>query len=354
MVSREHQQSRAEKVTQEFWKKKRVLVTGGAGFIGSNLTERLVQLGAVVRAVDNLERGKIENLGSVIERIEFLQRDLREKEVCHRACQGIEIVFHLASKVGGINYYLQKPGEVILQNALIDTSMLDATLRNGVKRYVYASSAHVYPLHRQLTPDAPALLEEDALPAHPDLSYGWAKLLGEKQVEYAMAQGIEMRAAVLRLVGVYGKNQDLDLATGSAIPVFIRRAIEYPHRGPFVIRGTGEETRSYCYVDDVLDGLLQAAETLDQHTLLGPLNLGSEGRVKMGDLAQQVINISGKKIELHKDSSVSTLIWGQAVDCTKARKLLVRWQPRVSLEEGLRRTYHDVESRMSNWLDRSS
>ncbi len=336
-------------MNQGYWRGRKVLVTGGAGFIGSNLTERLVSLGSVVRSVDNLERGRLEYLSPVINQIEFLERDLRDPKVCDEATRNMEVVFHLASKVGGIQYYLRKPGEVVLQNTQIDSFTLQACLRNNVERYLYASSAHVYPIDRQLSPDAPALVEEDALPARPDLSYGWAKLLGEKQIEYLIAEGTELKAAIVRLIGAYGKNQDLDLETGSAIPVFIRRAIEYPDNGAFTIWGTGEETRSYCYIDDVVDGLLLAVEKLEARQLLGPINLGSEGRVKMGSLAGQIVQISGKPIEVRKDTSKQTVIWGQAVDCSKAREALDGWHPRVSLKEGLRKTFRHVETRLRRY-----
>lgn len=334
-------------MNEQFWKGKKILVTGGAGFIGSHVTERLVELGATVRAVDNLERGKLENIRSTINQIEFFERDLREKYACEEVCRSMDVVIHLASKVGGIKYYLQKPGQLILQNAQIDSFMLQASLQHGVDRYLYASSAHVYPIDRQLSPDASPLVEEDSVPAHPDLSYGWAKLLGEKQIEYSIAEGTKLKAAIVRLVGVYGENQELDLETGSAIPVFMRRAIEYPDHGPFVIWGTGEETRSYCYIDDVVEGLLRAVENLNTHQLLGPLNLGNEGRIRMGELAERIVQISGKEIEIIRDTSKPTLIWGQAVSCAKARKVLGGWEPRVSLDEGLRKTYGHLAKRLA-------
>lgn len=333
-------------MNQGFWQGKRVLVTGGAGFIGSNLTERLVRVGAAVRVVDNLERGKLEYLNGTLHVIEFVRDDLRQQSVCEEVCRDVEIVFHLASKVGGIKYYLDKPGEVLLQNTLIDSHMLQAALANGVHHYLYASSAHVYPIDLQMKPDASPLREEDAIPANPELSYGWAKFLGEKQIECAIAEGKDLRAAIVRLIGAYGKNQDLDLETGSAIPVFIRRAIEYPKLSPFVIWGTGEETRSYCFIDDVVSGLLLAVEKLAEQELVGPINLGSEGRIRMGELAEKVVQISGKPIEIVKDTSKSTVIWGQAVDCAKAREALWGWEPKVSLDEGLRRTFEHIKARV--------
>jgi len=332
----------------QFWSGKKVLVTGGAGFIGSNTVARLLELGAQVRVVDNLERGKLENLGNLLGYIEFRQGDLRNKEISWQACQGVDIVIHLASKVGGINYYLTKPGEVLLQNTLIDTLVLEAAKSCGVQYYLYASSAHVYPIELQQRSDSPLLKEEEAIPAHPLLSYGWAKLLAEKQLEYAVAEEARPRVSILRLIGVYGKNQDLDLITGSAIPVFIRRAIEHPQKKPFVVLGSGSETRSYCYISDVLDAVLLSIEKLDRQELVGPLNIGSESRIRIAELAAEIIDISGKDIEIVYDSSHQTLIWGQALNCSKARTVLDGWHPHISLRQGLEMTYACIEERLTS------
>lgn len=333
-------------MSARWWEARRVLVTGGAGFIGSNLVPALLRCGARVRVVDNLERGNPQHLGDALRNVELIRGDLRVAEICKRSMAGIDVVFHLASKVGGIGYYQDKAGEVVLQNVLIDANLLDAARSAGVERYVYASSAHVYPIELQQTPDARALREEDAIPANPGLSYGWAKLVGEKQIEYLVADGTGPRAAILRLVGAYGGNQDLALATGSAIPVFITRAILYPERSPFVIWGTGRETRSYCYIDDVVSGMIAAAEALEAWPLVGPLNLGCEGRITIEGLARAIIDISKKPIELVKDESKATAIWGQAVDCSRARAALDGWAPQVPLVEGLRRSYAGIERRV--------
>lgn len=327
------------------WSGRRILVTGGAGFIGSNLVQRLVELGARVRVVDNLQRGRLENLQSCIEAVEFVRGDLTQPAVCLEACRDMEMVIHLASRVGGISYYLQRAAEVMLHNLLIDTLVWQAAMVCGVERYLYASSAHVYPLELQDSPEAPLLREEQAVPANPPLSYGWAKLVSEKQLEYSAADAGPPGVAILRLIGVYGKNQDIDLETGSAIPVFIRRAIEYPRRRPFTILGSGEETRSYCYITDVVEAMLAAMEKLDGHQLIGPLNVGSETRLPIRDLVREIIDISGKQIQIVNDVSHKTAIWGQALDCAKARSVL-GWQPRVSLREGLEMTYQHIEARL--------
>lgn len=331
----------------DFWKGRRTLITGGAGFIGSHLASRLVEMGAEVRIADNLERGKRASLTEIQNRIEFIDADLRDARAAARVCRDREVVFHLASKVGGIGFYLKRPAEVLFDNTLIDINVLQGAIAAGVDRYLYAGSAHVYPIELQGTPDAALIHEDQAIPANPELSYGWAKLMGEKQIEYALAQGADLRAAIVRIIGAYGPGQDLDLATGSAIPVFARRAVEYPERSPFSVLGTGEETRSYCYITDILDGFLIAVEKLEQTRVIGPLNLGSEDRVSIGRLAKEIVRISGKDIPIEFDRSHATVIWGQALDCSLAEKTLDGWKPKVSLAEGLQKVYRHVEKQLA-------
>jgi nucleoside-diphosphate-sugar epimerase len=332
-----------------FWTDKRVLVTGGAGFIGSNLTARLLAEGArLVRAVDNLERGKMEYLQPSIDarNFEFQRADLRELPAALLACADMDVIFHLASKVGGIGYYLRNPGTVFVDNTLIDHNMWSAALQCQVPYYLYASSAHIYPIEAQMTPDAPPIREAMAYPANPELSYGWAKLVGEKMIQYSVAQGCSTRAALPRLIGAYGPNQDLDLATGSAIPVFCRRAIEYPAHGPFIVLGTGAETRSFHFISDTLDAMLLAVEKLPQVDQLPPFNLGNEGRVTIREIAETIIAISGKSIDIQWDTTHPTAIWGQAFDCALATQLLDGWRPRISLRQGLEACYRHIEARL--------
>lgn len=328
-----------------WWRGKRALVTGGAGFIGSNLVARLLAESAQVRVVDNLERGKLMYLGENLGRVEFLKEDLRQPQVASRGCEGVEVVFHLASKVGGIGYYLKRAGEVFRENTLIDHNVCSAALEQGVPYYLYASSAHVYPIGLQRAANAPPIREEQAYPAAPELSYGWAKLLGEKLIECTLSDGHPIRAAIPRIVGAYGPHQDIELASGSAIPVFIRRALEYPRGKPFVVRGTGRETRSYCYVDDVVEALLLSVEKLTEQTLVGPVNIGSGGLISIAELARTVTRLSGKQVEITYDPSEPTRIWGQAVDCSYAHRLL-GWSAKVSLENGLRASFRDIAKRL--------
>jgi nucleoside-diphosphate-sugar epimerase len=331
---------------KSFFADARVVVTGGAGFIGAHLTRRLVGLGARVRIVDNLERGNREAIADMIEHIEFVVADLRDKDECSMALDKCDVVVHLASKVGGIRYYLSKPYEVLSDNILMDSNVLNAVISRDVPHYFYASSAHVYPVELQMAADAADIAENQAIPAHPELSYGWAKLIGEKRIEYAIAEGLPLRASVARIIGAYGPGQDFDLTKGSAIPVFIRRAIEYPNGAPFVVLGTGKETRSYCYIDDIVEGILRSICKTQNLNPVGPFNLGRNGRNTIREIAETVITISGKDIPISWDTSVETVIWGQALDCSYATKLLDGWEAKIDLREGLCRCCRDIEQRM--------
>jgi nucleoside-diphosphate-sugar epimerase len=297
--------------------------------------------------VDNLERGRQEYIQELLARpdLEFRQQDLRDRAVAQSACTGIDVVFHLASKVGGIGYYVHKPGEVFLDNTLIDHNVWSAALAHKVSFYLFASSAHVYPRDLQMTPDSLPITESQAYPADPELSYGWAKLIGEKLIQYSIAQGCVTRAAMPRLIGSYGPHQDLDLATGSAIPVFCRRAIEYPAT-QFKALGTGQETRSFHFISDTLDALLRAVEKLVALPQMPPFNLGAEGRVTIREIAETIIAISGKTIEIEWDTTHPTVIWGQSFDCGLAAKLLDGWRPKVTLREGLEQCYRYIEKRL--------
>ncbi len=329
-----------------FWEGKRALVTGGCGFIGAFLVRSLLEAGAKVRIADNLERGSVESLGAARSRVELQQVDLRKPDAARRACDGMDVVFHLASKVGGIGYYLKYPWDVLHSNLTMDGNVLTSLIEARVPYYFYASSAHIYPIELQLEIEAPLIREDQAYPANPSLSYGWAKLIGEQGITAALAERHQFRAAIARIVGAYGPGQDYQLDTGSVIPVFCHRAVRYPDLKPFRVLGTGKETRTYCYVDDVVRAILVSVEKLADSPQVGPFNLGTCELVSIAEIAETIIGISGKDIKIDYDTSHPTKIWGQAPDITLAAKLLDGWKPRVSLRDGLKICYRDVKSRL--------
>jgi nucleoside-diphosphate-sugar epimerase len=329
-----------------FWQGKKALVTGGCGFIGTFLVRALVDAGAKVRVVDNLERSQRENLGDALPKVELQVADIRERSAATAACEGMDVVFHLASKVGGIGFYVKRPLEVMHSNMAMDANILESVIAAGVPHYFYASSAHVYPIELQMQIEAPLIREDQAYPANPTLSYGWAKLIGEKAIEAALVEGHKLRAAIARIVGAFGPGQDYALETGSVIPVFCHRAVKYPELTPFRVLGTGQETRTYCYVDDVVKAIMISVEKLQDSPQVGPYNLGTTDLVSIAKIAETIIEISGKPIEIHFEKSHPTKIWGQAPDITLAAKLLDGWKPQVLLREGLEICYQDVKSRL--------
>jgi nucleoside-diphosphate-sugar epimerase len=331
-----------------FWKDKKVLLTGGAGFIGSNLAKDLVALGAHIAIIDNFERGKIEYISEIYDSIVLFKGDLKNKYFCEVIfSRPIDIVIHMASKVGGIGYYTSRPYEVISEMLQADSNVLESVLENNIPNYFYASSAHIYPIELQGTPDSDAITEDQAYPANPELSYGWAKLIAERQIEYACKENPSLRAAIARYIGIFGPNQDYALETGSVIPVFTHRAIKHPEI-PFSVWGTGQETRSYCYIDDAVECTKLMIEKMQEKQIVGPYNVGKQERIKIEDIAKKIIDMSGKDISIEYDATKETLIWGQWCDCTLAAKELDGWKAKVPFDEGLKKINEDLTRRLSN------
>jgi len=327
-----------------YWQDKTVLVTGGAGFIGSNLCKDLVYAGAHVTIIDNFERGCREYILEIVDSIELIEGDLKNLDFCFDVIKDFDIVIHMASKVGGIGLYTSKPYTVMSENMLMDSNVLKAIIKNNINRYFYASSAHVYPKELQGTPDSPAIIEEQAYPAESELAYGWAKLISEKEIEYAQVENPNLRVAIARYIGIYGENQDFNLATGSCIPVFTNRAINYPDI-PFRIWGTGKETRSYCFIDDAVECTKLMIEKMQERSMVGPYNVGKQERISIEDLAKAVIEVSGKDINIEYDLTKNTLIWGQWCECSKAKQE-IGFEAKTSLQEGLKRVYNDIQGRI--------
>jgi GDP-D-mannose 3',5'-epimerase len=324
---------------------KRILVTGGAGFIGSHLVKRLIERGHEVTAMDNLERGKVEFVEN-IKSLKLIVCDLTNYEVMQQFFEDKDIVIHLASKVGGIGVYLDKPYDVMKTNMEMDANVLKAVLEHKIDTYFYASSAHIYPKELQMVADSPMIKESDAYPANPELTYGWAKLIGEKSIEAAIVENDWLKAAIARFIGIYGPNQDYGLETGSVIPVFSHRAIKYPEV-PFKVWGTGKETRSYCYIDDALDCIEKMIEAMDTKQLVGPYNVGKGERCTIKDIAKTAVEISGKDIEVEWDTNKKTVIWGQWCDVSKVKEEL-GWEAQTSLKDGMTNVYNNIKNRIEN------
>lgn len=321
-----------------------ILITGGAGFIGSHLVKRLVNKGYNVTVIDNLERGKFEFIETMSNKMHFINADLRDYESIKDLFKDQDCVIHLASKVGGIGTYMSKPYDIMSSNITIDSNVLKAVIEHNITKYFYASSAHIYPKSLQTTNDSPLIHESQAYPADPELSYGWAKLIGELSVQAAVKEYNFLNVAIARFIGIYGPDQDFELKTGSVIPVFSYRAIKYP-KIDFNVWGTGKETRSYCYIEDTLDCIELMINKMDEINLVGPLNVGKEERISIAKIADIVIKTSGKNIEINYDTTKNTVIWGQWCDCKEAKELL-GWEAKTTLEEGIKNVYNNIKNRL--------
>jgi len=317
-------------LVMSFWSGKRVLVTGGAGFIGSNLARKLLDLECVVYVADNFSRGSMENIEPFRDRIQLYTVDLVDLQNCLTCTKDVDYVFHLAASVGGIHYIKQVQVENLTPSILMNTNMLEAARKNDVERFLFTSSACVY---EEKSPSLNRFKEEEAYPANPATTYGWAKLLGEIQCRsYYLDYGI--KSSVVRIFNAYGENESLDPRWSHVIPSLIRKAILYPKEG-YRIFGDGKQERAFLYVQDCVDGLVLAMERIEN---ADPINLGSGELASIGELAQRIAAISGKGMKIEHDLAGPQGTHRYCADLTKMKKIL-GWTPTVSLDAGVQRTY---------------
>jgi GDP-D-mannose 3',5'-epimerase len=306
----------------------RILVTGGGGFVGSHLARYLYQQGNFVRTADIKYDDYIQDYCT-----EKLILDLRIKENCLKATKNIDKVYNLAANMGGIGFITEVGAEVMHDNTLINTFMLEASRQNSVKRYLFTSSACVYPTYRQTDPKVKGLREEDAYPADPDNFYGWEKLYTEKMCEaYQRDCGMDIR--ILRYHNIYGPEGTYKGGREKSPAALCRKVAEATDPGTIEIWGDGKQTRSYCYVDDAVKGTVALMES----DYANPLNIGSDRLVTINKLADMIIQISGKKITNTYNLTAAQGVRGRNADLTLVEKVL-SWQPQITLEDGLSRTY---------------
>jgi len=309
--------------------KKQILICGAGGFIGSHMARRLYEEGNFVRAVDIKWDGFMEEPYYS----EKINLDLREYENCLKATKDIDWVYQFAADMGGIGYITKIGADIMKNSSLININMIRASVENEIERIFFSSSACVYPEFKQLDSNVTPLKEEDAVPAQPDQFYGWEKLYAEKLYEsFGKDYGLDYRIA--RYHNIFGPYGTYEGGKEKAPAALCRKIALASDPGEIDIWGDGEQTRSFCYIDDCLEGTIKLMNSDHKE----PLNIGSDEIVTINEMADMIIDISGKKISKTYDNSKPQGVRGRNSDNTLIKKVL-GWAPSITLREGLEITY---------------
>lgn len=317
------------------WSDRRILVTGGASFIGSHLVDKLVQMGADVTVIDDLSSGTLQNLEQSMDKIKFIKKDLEyiTKSEIIQIFQDQNIVFHLAAVHGGRGFIHKYPADVC-SNLSIDHHVFEAASRSNIDNIVFSSTACVYPSSLQSRNSSHKLKESDTDVSRldkflsADIEYGWGKLMSEMQLN-AFIKQYGLKGSCVRFVTAYGPRENETHAIIALIYKALRKMDPYP------IWGDGEQERDFTYVEDIVDGTIRSSEFIFDGT---PVNLGTGRRYKIIEVVDTIFGIIGWKpenIKFEKSMPVGPL--SRALDNTRAKKLL-GWEPKFSLFEGLTKT----------------
>ena len=299
------------------------LVTGGAGFIGSNLVKALATAGERVRVVDDLSTGYWENLDDLrgSSDVECVTADIRDAEAMNRAAAGVDVIFHQAA-LGSVPRSIEAPVASDSVNTNGTVTVLDAARHNGVRRVVFAASSAAYG-------DTPTLPKREDMPIAPLSPYAVTKVADELYMKvFASLYGLE--TVCLRSFNVFGPNQRPDGAYAAAIPRFFWSAI---HGEPLTVFGDGEQTRDFCYVDNAVSANLLAATT--SRKLCGDvMNIAGGRRISLNDLIAQIGRVLGTSPKVKYDPPRLGDVRDSLADISRAKEL-IGYEPKLRWEDGL-------------------
>lgn len=327
----------------------KIIVTGGAGMIGSNLVKKLIKKNHEVHVIDNLWRGKLEYLndftsGNPVINLEkqFHQIDLSGDIPILPEFEGTDYIIHLADVVAGIEYVFNNQGSLFRQNILINSNTIDFAKKLKIKGFLYAGTACSFPAELQDSFEYKLLKEEELYPANPESAYGWSKLMGVYEADLFEK---ETGAQVVSLLfhNVYGAPCDYSPERSQVIPALIRKAITHPGED-FIVWGSGRQSRAFLHIDDVVNAILLG---LELGMGKGYIQIGPDYSTSIAEIAEKIVDISGKEISIQFDTSKPEGDKARAADYKLARELL-GWEPKVDLSEGLKRTYQWIEEQMKS------
>lgn len=315
--------------------KLKICVAGGGGFIGSHVAKRLKEEGHFVVAADWAENQyfKKEEFCD-----QFLLVDLRKWDNCLKATEGCDWVFNFAADMGGMGFIQSNHSVILYNNTMISFQMLEASRINKVKRFFYSSSACIYPEHKQLESENPGLRESDAWPALPQDAYGLEKLVTEELcMHYQKDFGIQVR--ITRFHNIYGPQGTWKGGREKAPAAFCRKAITSDTE--FEMWGDGKQTRSFCFIDDCVEGVLR----LMRSDYSKPLNIGSDEMVSMNEMAELALKFCGKEKLPIKHIPGPEGVRGRNSNNDLIKSVL-NWAPSISLADGLKRTCEWIQKQI--------
>jgi len=313
-----------------------VLVTGAGGFIGHHLAKYLVQQGFKVRGVD-IKHPEYE----ISPAAEFELLDLRRWDNCLQATRGVSEVYNLAANMGGIGFIESHKAEIVHDNILINIHMLEAARLNGIEKFLYTSSACIYPGYKQKSPDVAPLKEEDAYPADAEDGYGWEKLYTERACRHYY-EDYGLKTYSVRFHNIFGPLGTYDGGREKSPAAICRKIALAKPDDEIEVWGDGQQTRSYCFIDDCVTGIYKLMQT-DHHE---PINLGQDRMITVNELVDIVAKIAGKRIKKRYDLTKPQGVRGRNSDNSRLRQVL-KWEPQISLEKGLEITYQWIHDQLA-------
>lgn len=323
----------------------KIIVTGCAGMIGSNLVRKLLIDGHDVIGIDNLWRGTLNNMEYFDllnhPNFHFHNYDLSVFSTWIELFKGVEVVYHLADIVAGIGYVFNNQASIFRSNLLINVNVANACQIQQVNRYVYVGTACSFPLELQTGVEAKPMKEEQQFPAHPESAYGWSKLMGELDAKY-ISEESDIDTVVLVFHNVYGFPCDYSTDKAQVIPALINRTCKSfnDKTDALVIWGDGSQGRAFVHVDDIVSALVLS---LDKGENVGPIQIGPNICTSIKEVASEVVKHFERQIDLQFDTTMPTGDKGRCADYSKASSIL-GWEPKVRFDDGIKRLVESIKS----------